>query len=131
MGSRTLMRVSWESLPPQIAFGRSQDVRVLIRRPNYWLGHNRLIHRWGLSHPAWRSHGAQPPLSYPAIARVSRRKGGSPAVIRSCKRRPEPVVGLGLCPRFRCEESMVFPSENQGQFGLTRYYFPLLFHSFH
>ena len=37
----------------------------------------------------------------------------------------EPVAGLGLCPRFRYEESMGFPSENQEQFGLTRHHFSL------
>ena len=43
----------------------------------------------------------------------------------------EPVAGFGLCPRFRYEENMGFPSENQEQFGLTQYYSSLLFQYFH
>jgi len=43
----------------------------------------------------------------------------------------EPVAGLGLCPRFRYEENMGFPSDNQELFGLTRHYFSLLFYYFH
>ena len=31
----------------------------------------------------------------------------------------EPVAGLGLRPRFRCEENTGFPSEHQEQFGVT------------
>ncbi len=63
-------------------------------------------------------------------AKISELVPGAPAARSGLLKAGDRIVGFGLCPRFRYEENMGFPSDNQEQFAKIRHYFLLLAHTF-